>query len=141
MASVIFHSFSQIRETGVVKLFKSHRPDFEDGHQLRDFVYVKDVLKVCYWLMENRPASGIYNLGTGRARAFQDLVKATFAGINKDPVIRYIEMPMDIRDKYQYFTEADMRKLHSAGYSEPFYSLEEGVGDYVRNYLAPGKYL
>jgi ADP-L-glycero-D-manno-heptose 6-epimerase len=141
MASVIFHSFNQIRDKGIVKLFKSHRPDFEDGHQLRDFVYVKDVLKVCYWLMQNRPASGIYNLGTGRARAFEDLVKATFAGIDKAPSIEYIDMPIDIRDKYQYFTEADMRKLHNAGYSEPFYSLEEGVGDYVRNYLAPGRYL
>ncbi len=140
MASVIFHSFNQIKKDGVVKLFKSHRPDFEDGKQLRDFVYVKDVVKVCYWLMLTKPASGIYNLGTGKARAFEDLVKATFAGIDKEPAIEFIDMPEDIRDKYQYFTEADMRKLLNVGYTEPFYSLEDGVQDYVRNYLSQGKF-
>jgi len=140
MASVIFHSFNQVRKDGVVKLFKSHRPDYKDGQQLRDFVYVKDVLKVCYWLMERQPASGIYNLGTGKARSFEDLVKATFAGLDRASNIRYIDMPEDIRDKYQYFTEANMRKLREAGYAEPFYTLEKGVDDYVRNYLAPGKF-
>lgn len=140
MASVIFHSFNQIKKDGVVKLFKSHRPDFKDGQQLRDFVYVKDVVKVCYWLMKNKPASGIYNLGTGKARAFEDLVKATFAGIDTPSNIQFIDMPEDIRDKYQYFTEANMQKLIDAGYKESFYSLEEGVGDYVRNYLAQGKF-
>jgi ADP-L-glycero-D-manno-heptose 6-epimerase len=135
MASVIWHSFNQIRKEGKVKLFKSHRPDFNDGEQLRDFVYVKDVLKVCYWLMEHQPASGIYNLGTGTARTFNDLVKATFAGLDHPVDIVYIDMPTDIRDKYQYFTEADMSKLRTAGYNEPFYSLEEGINDYVRNYL------
>ena len=140
MASVIWHSFNQIKKDGTVKLFKSHRPDFKDGQQLRDFVYVKDVLKVCYWLMENQPASGIYNLGTGKARAFEDLVKATFAGLDKPASISFIDMPADIRDKYQYFTEADMQKLISAGYDQPFYSLEEGTGDYVRNYLAGNTY-
>lgn len=140
MASVIWHSINQIRETGEVKLFRSHRPDFRDGQQLRDFIYVKDVIKVCWWLMENQPASGIYNLGTGKARAFEDLVKASFHGLDKEPVIRYIDMPEDIRDKYQYFTEANMSKLKAAGYTEPFYSLEAGVDDYVRNYLAEKKY-
>jgi ADP-L-glycero-D-manno-heptose 6-epimerase len=140
MASVIWHSYQQIKKEGFVKLFKSHRPDFKDGQQLRDFVYVKDLLKVCYWLMQNRPASGIYNLGTGRARAFEDLVKATFAGIDRKPEIVFIDMPIDLRDTYQYFTEAAMNKLRAAGYTEQFYSLEEGVGDYVRNYLAPGRY-
>lgn len=140
MASVIWHSINQIRETGEVKLFRSHRPDFRDGQQLRDFIYVKDVIKVCWWLMENQPASGIYNLGTGKARAFEDLVKASFHGLDKEPVIRYIDMPEDIRDKYQYFTEANMAKLKAAGYTEPFYSLEAGVDDYVRNYLAEKKY-
>lgn len=140
MASVIWHAFNQIRKDGVVKLFKSHRPDFGDGQQLRDFIYVRDVLRVCYWLMENQPAAAIYNLGTGKARTFEDLVKATFAGLDTDPRIVYIDMPEDIRDKYQYYTEADMQKLRDAGYTEPFYSLEEGVGDYVRNYLAKGKY-
>lgn len=140
MASVIFHSVKQIRENGLVKLFRSHRPDYKDGQQLRDFVYVKDVLKVCYWLMEHKPASGLYNLGTGQARPFEDLVKATFKGLNLEPVIAYIDMPEDIRDKYQYFTEADMSKLKSVGYPNAFFSLEEGVVDYVKNYLASGKY-
>jgi ADP-L-glycero-D-manno-heptose 6-epimerase len=121
MASVIFHAFQQIGKGGVVKLFKSHRPDYADGQQLRDFVYVKDVLKVCYWLMENRPVSGIYNLGTGKARAFEDLVKATFAGLDRAPQIQYIDMPEDIRATYQYFTEATMQKLREAGYREEFY--------------------
>jgi len=136
MASVIFHSFNQIRKDGFVKLFKSHRPDFADGQQLRDFVYVKDVVKVCYWLMENRPGSGLYNLGTGKARSFADLVKATFTGLDLPTRIEYIDMPEDIRDKYQYFTEAKMDKLRAAGYKSAFHSLEEGVIDYVRNYLA-----
>ncbi len=140
MASVIFHSFNQINENGFVKLFKSHRPDFEDGQQLRDFVYVKDVLKVCLWLMKNQPRSTIYNLGTGEARSFSDLAKATFAAMDKEPDIRFIDMPEDIRDKYQYFTEADMFKLRTAGYKEEFYTLEKGVDDYVRNYLTPGKF-
>lgn len=140
MASVIWHSFNQINKNGVVKLFKSHRPDFKDGQQLRDFVYVKDVLKVCFWLMQQQPASGIYNLGTGKARSFEDLVKSTYAGLDKAPQIEYIDMPEDIRDKYQYFTEANMSKLVSAGYTEPFYSLEEGIDDYVRHYLAKGKF-
>jgi ADP-L-glycero-D-manno-heptose 6-epimerase len=140
MASVIWHSFNQIKKDGLVKLFKSHRPDFKDGQQLRDFVYVKDVLQVCYWLMENKPASGIYNLGTGKARAFEDLVKATFAGLDRAASIRFIDMPEDIRDKYQYFTEANMQKLRAAGYTQPFHSLEEGVDDYTRHYLAGGRY-
>jgi len=140
MASVIWHSFNQVKKDGRVKLFKSHRPDFKDGQQLRDFIYVKDVLEVCYWLMQNNPASGIYNLGTGQARAFEDLVKATFAGLDMPAKIDFIDMPGDIRDKYQYFTEADMSKLQHAGYHEPFYSLEKGVTDYVRHYLAAGLY-
>lgn len=140
MASVIWHSFNQIREQGFVKLFRSHRPDFQDGRQLRDFIYVKDVIRVCFWLMENKPESGLYNLGTGTARTFEDLVKATFAGINKEAIIEFIDMPLDIREKYQYFTEANMDKLRKAGYLEPFYNLEEGVDDYVRNYLAENKY-
>jgi ADP-L-glycero-D-manno-heptose 6-epimerase len=141
MASVIFHSLNQIRKDGVVRLFKSHRPDFSDGQQLRDFIYVKDVIKVCYWLMQYQPASGIYNLGTGEARSFEDLVKATFGGLDMQANIRYIDMPEDIRDKYQYFTQANMGKLRAAGYTDPFYSLEEGVDDYVRNYLAKAAYL
>jgi len=140
MASVIFHSFNQIKKNGVVKLFRSHRPDFKDGRQLRDFVYVKDVIKVCYWLMQRQPASGIYNLGTGKARSFDDLVKATFKGLDLDAHIEYIDMPEDIRSTYQYFTEAKMQKLRSVGYMDEFYSLEKGVDDYVRNYLSKQKY-
>jgi ADP-L-glycero-D-manno-heptose 6-epimerase len=146
MASVIFHSFNQIKATGKVKLFKSHRPDFKDGQQLRDFIYVEDIAAVCYWLMDRVDTfqkgvnSGLYNLGTGKARSFDDLVKATFAGMGKEPVIEYIDMPEDIRDKYQYFTEADMHKLLDAGYSKTFYSLEDGVEDYVKNYLLKKEY-
>ncbi|MGN6435231.1 MAG: ADP-glyceromanno-heptose 6-epimerase [Agriterribacter sp.] len=140
MASVIFHSFNQIKKNGFVNLFKSHRSDYRDGQQLRDFVYVKDVMQVCYWLMEHQPASALYNLGTGKARSFYDLAAATFAGMDKKPDIRFIDMPEDIREKYQYFTEADMTKLINAGYTTPFFSLEEGVNDYVRNYLATGNY-
>jgi ADP-L-glycero-D-manno-heptose 6-epimerase len=139
MASVIFHAYHQILKTGKVRLFRSHRPDFEDGKQLRDFIYVKDVLKVCFWLMQRQPASGIYNLGTGKARSFNDLVKATFGGLDKQPVIEYIDIPEDIRDTYQYFTEARMDKLRHVGYVDEFYSLEKGVDDYVRNYLSKDK--
>ncbi len=135
MASVIFHASNQIRETGKVRLFRSHRPEYKDGQQLRDFIYVNDVVHVCFWLMENRIASGLYNLGTGKARSFEDLAKATFAGLGLPPVIEYIDMPEDIRDKYQYFTEANMQKLISAGYTQPFTSLEAGVEDYVKHFL------
>lgn len=147
MASVIVHSVKQIKETGFVKLFRSHRPDYKDGEQLRDFVYVKDLIKVIFWMMEQMidktwatDSNGLYNIGTGKARAFYDLATATFHGLNLVPDIRFIDMPEDIRDKYQYFTEADMTKLHSVGYTTPFYSLEEGVEDYVRNYLDKGLY-
>ncbi len=140
MASVIFHSFNQVKSTGKVKLFKSHKPEFKDGQQLRDFIYVEDVAKVCYWLLENQIPSGLYNLGTGEARTFEDLVKATFAAMGKPANIEYIDMPDDIRDKYQYFTEADMNKLREAGYTEKFYTLEEGVSEYVKDFLLPKKY-
>lgn len=138
MASVIFHSFNQVQQDGFVKLFRSHKVGFKDGEQLRDFIYVKDILSVCYWLMETAGIpSAIYNLGTGKARSFIDLVTATFTAIEKKPDIRFIDMPEDIRETYQYFTEASMQKLKAAGYSKEFYSLEAGVQDYVRNYLAP----
>lgn len=135
MASVIFHSEKQIRETGKVKLFRSHRPDFEDGRQLRDFVYVKDVAEVILWFMQNKPQSGIYNLGTGKARSFYDLASATFKAMGLEPNIDFIDTPEDIRDKYQYFTEANMTKLLKTGFNKPFTSLEEGISDYVKNYL------
>lgn len=140
MASVIFHSFSQIKETGKMKLFRSHRPDFKDGEQLRDFIYVKDVISVIFFLMGNRKFSGLYNLGTGKARSFLDLTRNTFKAMNVPENISFIDTPEDIRDKYQYFTEANMQKLKSIGYTTPFYSLEEGVEDYVKNYLTAGSY-
>ena len=138
MASVIFHAYNQINEKGQVKLFRSHRSDFKDGMQLRDFVYVMDVASVIDFLMNERPANGLYNLGTGKARAFYDLAAATFSVLGLEPNIVFIDTPEDIRDKYQYFTEADMSKLMRAGYHKPFYELEEGVSDYVKNYLKSG---
>ncbi|MFZ9662131.1 MAG: ADP-glyceromanno-heptose 6-epimerase, partial [Chitinophagaceae bacterium] len=140
MASVVFHSFNQIIKNGSVNLFKSHRADFKDGQQLRDFIYVKDVIAVCFWFLENQATSGLYNLGTGKARSFEDLVNATFAAMNKLPEIHFINMPEDIRDKYQYFTEANMNKLKSAGYMQPFTPLEDGIRDYVTQYLLPNKF-
>ena len=140
MASVIFHAYNQIKEKGEVKLFRSHNPDYKDGEQIRDFIYVKDVVQICVWLMQNQPASGLYNTGTGKARTFKDLVKAIFDTLHLPENIVFVDTPIDIRDKYQYFTEADMTKLHKAGYDAPFYSLEDGVKEYVTEYLAEGKY-
>jgi ADP-L-glycero-D-manno-heptose 6-epimerase len=136
MASVIWHAFRQISETGSMQLFRSHNPDYQDGQQQRDFIYVKDVVEVMYWLMHHRKDSGIYNLGTGKARTFLDLVKAVFNAMHKKENITFIDTPEDIRDKYQYFTEAEMSKLRSIGYTKKFHSLEEGVEDYVCNYLS-----
>ncbi len=140
MASVIMHAYNQIQEKGLVKLFRSHNPKYKDGEQLRDFVYVKDVVEVCYFFLHHRKDSGIYNLGSGKARTFLDLVKNTFSALNKTPKIDFIDTPIDIRDKYQYFTEANMSKLKSIGYSKPFHTLEEGVKDYVQNYLVGERY-
>jgi ADP-L-glycero-D-manno-heptose 6-epimerase len=140
MASVIFHAFHQINKTGEMKLFRSHNPEFADGCQLRDFVYVKDVVDVCLFLMEKRPMSGIYNLGSGKARTFLDLTRNTFKSMNKEENISFIDTPADIRDKYQYFTEADMSKLKKAGFTQEFHTLEEGVKDYVSNYLIGENY-
>ncbi len=141
MASVIFHSFHQIKEKGFVKLFRSHNPNYTDGGQLRDFVYVKDVVDVLYFAYAADLKNGIYNLGSGKARAFLDLANATFKALGKEPVIEFIDTPIDIRDKYQYFTEANMNKLIDEGYAKPFTTLEDGVLDYVTNYLVEGKNL
>ncbi len=140
MASVIMHAYGQITATGGMKLFRSHNPDYKDGEQLRDFVYVKDVVEVCMFLHDENPASGIYNLGTGVARTFLDLANNTFKALEKEPNITFVDTPVDIRDKYQYFTEADMSKLKGAGYKIPFSTLEEGIHDYVSNYLAKKDY-
>lgn len=141
MASVIFHTFNQINLNGGMKLFRSHNPNYKDGCQLRDFVYVKDVVNVCMFLMLDKPNSGIYNLGSGKARTFLDLATNTFKSLDKPVNIEFIDTPIDIRDKYQYFTEANMNKMISQGYITPFHTLEEGVKDYVENYLIPNKYL
>ncbi|MFM7473686.1 MAG: ADP-glyceromanno-heptose 6-epimerase [Crocinitomicaceae bacterium] len=135
MASVIFHAFNQIQEKGELKLFRSHNPEYTDGGQLRDFIYVKDIANVCLFLLNEKPTSSIYNLGSGKARTFLDLALATFTALDKSPNISFIDTPEDIRDKYQYFTEANMSKLIAAGYTSPFTTLENGVMDYVQNYL------
>lgn len=140
MASVIFHAFNQIEKTGAMKLFRSHKEEYANGEQSRDFVYVKDVVDVLFFLMLHRKDSGIYNLGSGKARSFNDLVKATFAAMDKKVDISYIDTPEDIRDTYQYFTEANMNKLKSIGYNKEFTRLEDGVEDYVKKHLIPNSY-
>ena len=141
MASVVFHTFNQVQATGAMKLFRSHRDNYADGGQTRDFVYVKDVAEVCRFLMHHRKSSsnGLYNLGTGHARTFLDLATATFHAMGRTPEIGFIDTPEDIRDTYQYFTEADMGKLRSIGYDRAFHTLEAAIDDYVKGYLISGK--
>ena len=141
MASVIYHTFQQIKNTGGMKLFKSHRPEVADGHQSRDFIYVKDVLDLIRFFMDNQHCeSGIYNFGTGTARTFLDLALNTFVAMDVKENISYIDTPEDIRDTYQYFTEANMSKVRSTGYAKTFWTLEDGVNEYVRDYLRKGQY-
>jgi ADP-L-glycero-D-manno-heptose 6-epimerase len=140
MASVVFHAFYQIKNRGVVKLFKSHRTDFKDGEQLRDFVYVKDLIDVILFLKNEKPSNGIYNLGSGNARTFKDLVTAIFTALQLPVNIEYIDTPLDIRDTYQYYTQANMQKLIAAGYHQSFTNIESGVADYVINYLQTNQY-
>ena len=141
MASVIFHAYNQIKATEKMKLFRSHNPNFKDGEQMRDFIYVKDLIEVCLFFMHHRKDSGIYNLGSGKARTFKDLVTNTFLAMDKTPDISFIDTPEDIRDKYQYFTQANMSKLRSIGFTRPFHTLEEGISEYVKDYLSSGAYL
>ncbi|WP_118950861.1 ADP-glyceromanno-heptose 6-epimerase [Taibaiella helva] len=140
MASVVFHAYQQIKERGYIRLFRSHNPQYKDGEQLRDFIYVKDLLSVMSWLMEQHPASGIYNLGTGKARTFNDLAHTLFSVLNIPGKIEYIDTPEDIRANYQYYTEADMSKLRAAGYDKPFFTLEQGISDYLVRYLEQARY-
>lgn len=140
MASVILHTFRQINKTGGMKLFRSHNPDFKDGEQERDFIYVKDVVEVLYFLMHHRKNSGIYNLGTGTSRTFLDLCRSTFTAMKRKENIAFIDTPLDIRDNYQYFTQANMQKLRAIGYTKAFTPLEDGIQDYVTNYLAANSY-
>jgi len=135
MASVVLHAYRQISETNKLKLFRSHNPDFKDGEQKRDFIYVKDVVDVLYYMLSNEINSGIYNLGTGKARTFLDLARATFKAMGVKENIEFIDTPEDIRDKYQYFTEANMTKLADTGYFLPFSTLEQGIDDYVKYFL------
>jgi len=141
MASVVLHTFRQVQATGAMKLFRSHRPDFADGHQTRDFVHVEDVCSVLLHFMHNRipDHSGLYNLGSGQGRTFLDLAGATFRALGLEPNISFIDTPEDIRDTYQYFTEADLTKLRASGYTHPFRSLEDGIDDYVKNHLVTGE--
>ena len=135
MASVIWHAYHKIRKTKQMQLFRSHNPEYIDGGQMRDFIYVKDLVDVCYFLMHLRKHSGIYNLGTGKARTFMDLTRSVFRSMLIEEDIEFIDTPIDIRDKYQYFTQANMEKLRALGYDQPFTSLEDGVDDYVQSYL------
>ncbi|MDG1433302.1 MAG: ADP-glyceromanno-heptose 6-epimerase [Saprospiraceae bacterium] len=139
MASVIFHAYNQIIETNKMMLFRSHKENIKNGHQKRDFIYVKDVVNILCFFYKEQKKGGLYNIGTGKARTFLDLVNATFKAMNIEPDIGFIDTPKDIRDNYQYFTEANMKKLRAAGYEKKFYSLEEGVQDYVKNYLQEKK--
>lgn len=141
MASVIFHAHRQILDSGKLKLFKSHRPEYKDGGQERDFIYVKDVLQMVWDIYDQRPQNGLYNVGTGKARTFEDLGISTFKAMGLEPIIEYIDMPEDLRGKYQYYTEADMTKWTDSNLPLPATSLEDGVKDYIREYLQQGKFL
>ena len=140
MASVVFHTCNQIIETGKMKLFRSHNINYKDGEQRRDFIYVKDIMDVLYFFMNHKKDSGIYNLGTGTSRTFLDLADNAFKAMCKKKVIEFIDTPSDIRDNYQYFTEARMNKLRSIGYSNEFTSIESGIEEYIKDYLGDMKY-
>lgn len=141
MRSVVHKSFGQVRDTGVIRLFKSHRPDYRDGEQKRDFLYVKDAVAMTLHLAASEKAGGLFNIGSGAARTWLDLARAVFAALKREPKIEFIEMPESIRDKYQYFTQANLGRLRAAGYTAPVTALEEAVNDYVGNYLMPDKRL
>jgi len=136
MMSVVRKAYDQILSTGKIRLFKSYRPEYNDGEQERDFIYVKDCMEVVMWLIDNHQVNGLFNLGTGKCRTWLDLANSVFSAMGGEPKIEFIEMPESIRDRYQYHTEAKMEKLNKAGYTKPFYSLEEGIKDYVTKYLA-----
>ena len=141
MRSVVNKSFAQVMQTGVIRLFKSYRPEYGDGEQRRDFLYVKDAVRMTLHLAEHRQAAGIFNIGSGKAHTWNELAGAIFSALGREPRIEYIEMPQTIRDKYQYFTEAKIEKLRSTGYKQPITPLSEAVRDYVQNYLVPAKAL
>ncbi len=138
MRSVVNKAYQQIRDTGTVKLFKSYRPEYRDGEQVRDFVYVRDAVAVSLFFYDNRDVSGLFNCGTGRVRTWNDLVNAVFTAVGKPPKIEYIEMPESLRAKYQYHTQADITKLQEAGFNGDFTRLEDGVAEYVKTWLSVG---
>lgn len=140
MASVVFHAYHQLKQQGFVKLFRSHHPQYKDGEQQRDFIYVYDIVQIIQWLLEHKPNSGLYNAGTGKASTFNQLAHALFEALDMEPKIEYIDTPIDIRDKYQYFTEASMQKLLAAGYDIPFTSLQDAVRQYVLEFLEQNRY-
>jgi len=141
MRSVVHKAYGQIKETGKVNLFKSYKKEYEDGEQMRDFIYVKDAVDMTLYFLENKDKNGIFNIGTGKARTWNDLTTIIFKSLNKQMNVEYIDMPESIRDKYQYFTQANLHKLFEAGYDQPITSLEDGINDYVKNYLILEKYL
>jgi ADP-L-glycero-D-manno-heptose 6-epimerase len=141
MRSVVHKAFEQIRDTGKVKLFKSLNPKFKDGEQLRDFIYIKDAIEMTLYFLDKPSVNGLFNLGTGKSRTWNDLVTSIFKAMNKPTAIEYVPLPEDLRKKYQYFTEANMDKIKKAGYTVPILSLEDGVTDYVKSYLLGKQYL
>ncbi|MHC5059910.1 MAG: ADP-glyceromanno-heptose 6-epimerase [Planctomycetota bacterium] len=141
MRSFVLKAFEQINAAGKVRLFKSHRPDYADGEQKRDFLYIKDAVNMTLFFMDNPNIAGLFNLGTGQTRTWNDLAEATFAAMNKEPNIEYIPMPDKLRDKYQYFTQADITRIRTAGYDKDLTSLAEAIKDYVQNYLQKDEYL
>jgi ADP-L-glycero-D-manno-heptose 6-epimerase len=141
MRSVVHKAFEQVRDYGKVKLFKSLHPNYKDGEQMRDFVYVKDAVEMTLFFLEHKDKNGLYNVGSGKARTWKDLVTALFHAVGKPVNIEFIDMPEHLAEKYQYFTEANLEKIKKAGYLNPLYTLEEGVTDYVQNYLMKRKLL
>ncbi len=132
MASVLFHAFRQITSTGTLKLFRSHHPDYSDGGQIRDFIYVDDIAQILFWIMNHKPASGLYNAGTGKGRTFNDLAQAVFSALDLPVSVQYIDTPLSIRDQYQYYTQAETTKIRNAGFTMPFTSLEQGAEAYIK---------
>jgi ADP-L-glycero-D-manno-heptose 6-epimerase len=141
MRSVVHKAFEQIRDTGKVRLFKSLSPKYKDGEQLRDFIYIRDAVEMTLFFLDKPAVNGLYNVGTGKSRTWNDLVTSLFNSLNKNANIDYIDLPGHLREKYQYFTEANMGKIKKAGYNLPITSLEDGVADYVRNYLLGKQFL
>lgn len=139
MASMVFHGYNQIKTDGEIRLFKSYNSEYEDGGQLRDFVYIKDICNVIKWMLDNPDVNGLFNVGTGRAQSFKELAEAIFCALDLKPNIRYIDMPEHLKEKYQYFTQADIKKLRNVGYQGVFMDVESGVKDYVANYLCNGR--